>query len=601
MKMQIYKSLKSELNFKPVTLRLLFAAIFILISNCFFAQQKTVADSVEIYLNNNKHLRALEFAKKQSDRYLSEKRFFEFSKMTLRETDVLLTLNDNQKAVKVLLDALKLVQKNNAERSEIVLLDRLGTVYVKLNQLERAKKYYHSAISKARKIKNDSLIGRLAQPLYRIHYNTNSDSASYYLGRTLDYSKKLGTPAALTTTYTNHFAYYHSKGDDITAKKYLDSSLHYARESGSKHKLSIALSNLVYYQMMVQQDYPLAKKTYAEIFALTPNDTTSRDAADIYQNYSYLLEQLNDHKGANEYLNKALGILDATFNEQTSRAIRDLEVRYQIEKVEEEYLQKQKELEENQSKNKKIFAVFIALLILSLILFYFFHQNTKLKQNNKLKDIESRLQQNIINATIDGQENERKKIAAVLHDNISAMLSSAGLQLSAFVAGNPAPSEEIAKTRAILKETHDKVRDLSHELVPVLLSKFGLHYAVQDLCEKNSNAVIKVTCNLQLAEKKRFEDEYEMKVYFIITELINNIIKHSRATDATLILVENDASLTITAIDNGIGFDATKPHISEGFGLTQIRARVSNMKGSLAINSKPNSGTSVKITIPVPA
>src|SRR5690606_17105163 len=141
-------------------------------------------------------------------------------------------------------------------------------------------------------------------------------------------------------------------------------------------------------------------------------------------------------------------ILDATFNEQTSRAIRDLEVRYQINKVEDEYLQKQKELEENQSKNKKIFAVFIALLILSLILFYFFHQNSKLKQNNKLKDIESQLQQNIINATIDGQENERKKIAAVLHDNISAMLSSAGLQLSAFVAGNPAPSEEIAKTRA---------------------------------------------------------------------------------------------------------------------------------------------------------
>src|SRR5690606_36565778 len=140
------------------------------------AQSKVAADSVEFYLNNSQYLHGLEYAKKRSAYYLKQKRYFAFSKMTVRESDVLLTLNDNQKTLKVLLDALKIVEKRNEKTSEIVLMQKLGNVYVKLNQFEHAKKYYYSAITQARKIKNDSLIGRLAQQLYRIHYNTNSDS-----------------------------------------------------------------------------------------------------------------------------------------------------------------------------------------------------------------------------------------------------------------------------------------------------------------------------------------------------------------------------------------------------------------------------------------
>ena len=259
----------------------------------------------------------------------------------------------------------------------------------------------------------------------------------------------------------------------------------------------------------------------------------------------------------------------------------------------------QQQLEEKQSKNRKIFGVFLALLILSLILFYFFHQNTRLKQKNKLKDIESRVQQNIINATIDGQEIERKKIAAVLHDNISAMLSSAGLQLSAFVAGNPQPPDEIRKTREIIRETHDKVRDLSHELVPVLLAKFGLLYALQDLCDKNSNSVMQFNCDSKIPEKRRYDEDFEMKIYFIITELLNNIIKHSGASEANVLISEANEMLTIVIIDNGRGFDTSKPHLNEGFGLTQIRARIVNMNGTFTINSRPKNGTTVHIKIPV--
>ena len=243
--------------------------------------------------------------------------------------------------------------------------------------------------------------------------------------------------------------------------------------------------------------------------------------------------------------------------------------------------------------------VIIIILLFFFFLFYIFSENSKLKQKNKLKDIQNQVHQNIINASINGQELERKKIASFLHDNISALLSSAGLHLSTFTSKNQIISQEILKTKAILEEAHDQVRDLSHELMPTLLARFGLFYALEDLCEKNSNSVIQFNYSIVVPTKTRYNEDFEMKMYFITMELLNNIIKHSRATQANLTIQENNKSLQIIIEDNGIGFDTDKFYIREGFGINQIKARINNKKGTFAILSKINSGTTVAIEVPI--
>ena len=90
-----------------------------------------------------------------------------------------------------------------------------------------------------------------------------------------------------------------------------------------------------------------------------------------------------------------------------------------------------------------------------------------------------------------------------------------------------------------------------------------------------------------------------MKMYFIIMELLNNVIKHSRATQANLYIQENNKSLQIKIEDNGKGFDIDTFYILEGFGINQIRARINNLKGTIIINSKLNSGTTVAIEVPL--
>jgi two-component system NarL family sensor kinase len=271
----------------------------------------------------------------------------------------------------------------------------------------------------------------------------------------------------------------------------------------------------------------------------------------------------------------------------------------EIDKIETTYKIKQNKLIQEQSKNKKIAIIVLFLLLCMIIFFYFFVQNIRLKQKNRLKDIRSKIQENIINASIDGQELERKKIASFLHDNISSLLSSAGLHLNVFTSINKAQPEEINKTKEILEEAHNQIRNLSHELMPSLLVRFGLLYALEDLCEKTSNSRIKISFNSSISIKKRYNEDFEMKLYFIIAELLNNIIKHSGATSADVTIKEVENKLFIVVSDNGNGFMNNRLEITEGFGINQIRARINNMKGEFIINSTLNKGTIVNLKIPI--
>lgn len=254
-----------------------------------------------------------------------------------------------------------------------------------------------------------------------------------------------------------------------------------------------------------------------------------------------------------------------------------------------------------QLRNKRLISLFIVLIILLFFLFYFVYQNNKLKQKIKRKDAKQKILLNVINTGIDSQETEQKKIASFLHDNVNSLLSSAGLHLNVFTAKNNIQSEEIQKAKDILVQAHDLLRDVSHDLVPALLVRFGLIYALEDLCEKNSNSSLHFKFSSSVSTETRYSEKFETKLYFIVSELFSNIIKHSEAKSAQISLHENKNQLTLIIHDDGKGFDAEKLNEIEGFGLNRIRVRIKKLKGNLSIVSRPNenSGTSIKIKVPI--
>lgn len=253
-----------------------------------------------------------------------------------------------------------------------------------------------------------------------------------------------------------------------------------------------------------------------------------------------------------------------------------------------------------QLRNKKIVSLSIVLVVILFFLIYFFYQNNKLKQKIKRKDIKQKILLDVINSGIDTQELERKKIASFLHDNINSLLSTAGMHLNVFTNQNNIKSDEIQKTKAILADVHDLLRDMSHELVPSLLVRFGLIYALEDLCERTSNSNISFEFATTIPTEKRYIEKFEMKLYFITSELFSNIIKHSRAKNACITLKEKNNQFILIIKDDGKGFKTKNMKDAEGFGLNRIRARIKKFKGSFEIISNPAEGTKIKIKIPLP-
>lgn len=331
------------------------------------------------------------------------------------------------------------------------------------------------------------------------------------------------------------------------------------------------------------------------------------DLSYVHQEYSNFLSKNGNYKEAYKNLNKynqlkeEITLEDKAIKAKVAGINLDIdEYKREIDRIGILNKNKEKLFHSEKLRNQKMLSIILSLFAISTILFYFFYQNTKLKQKNKIKNIENKIHQNIINASIDGQENERKKIALFLHDTISASLSSAGMHLNVFLSQySSLLPDEIIKTKFILDETHDKVRDLSHDLLPTLLVRFGLLYALDDLCEKYSNSTLHFEYLNTIPIKKRYTEKFETRIYFIISELLNNIIKHSLADRAEVSLTENDNELIVEINDNGKGFDINKFNFVEGFGLNQIKARINYMNGSFNVKSKINHGTSIKINVPL--
>lgn len=223
---------------------------------------------------------------------------------------------------------------------------------------------------------------------------------------------------------------------------------------------------------------------------------------------------------------------------------------------------------------------------------------TELIQNQKLEKLKSESQARILNAAIDGKESERKDIAETLHDNVSALLSSASLHLQATRKQfNGSTPTEIEKTQQIINEAAEKIRDLSHTLISSVLLKFGLNYAVKEMAEKYTNSQLQISTTI--IGINRYHQNFEIKTYNIIQEVINNIIKHSKAENAFIKITEKDNKIIIVITDDGIGFDKAIIHTNSGIGINQIDARIQIMNGFFQIDSVIEKGTKVTIELPI--
>ncbi|MDF7818561.1 histidine kinase [Runella sp. MFBS21] len=190
-------------------------------------------------------------------------------------------------------------------------------------------------------------------------------------------------------------------------------------------------------------------------------------------------------------------------------------------------------------------------------------------------------------ALLEGQTTERKRVAADLHDALGSTLSSLRWSIGAIDKNKlePKQQEVYQHVQSTIEQAYDQVRLLSHNLLPEELEKQGLWKALEMLIKK-LNRNTPVTFSLQLPDNPaQLNSKTEFELYSICLELINNILKHAHATEASISFTQLNGQFKLTVSDNGKGI--TK-HTPKGKGQHNIDERVQTLGGQRYIISNEN-------------
>jgi signal transduction histidine kinase len=220
-------------------------------------------------------------------------------------------------------------------------------------------------------------------------------------------------------------------------------------------------------------------------------------------------------------------------------------------------------------------------------------------QQQQISSLEKQQQVIALQSMINGQEGERTRIARDLHDGLGGIFSTVKMHFSTLQHEVPELKSNnlYRKSFEMVDGASEELRKIAHNMMPEVLMKMGLVPALQDLCN-NIGAGKQLHINLQAyGMDKRLSASIEVMLFRIIQELINNIIKHSGASETIIQFNRNANNLNITVEDNGNGFDVNEIETKRQAGLQTIRSRVAFLDGRISIDSKTGVGTTVMIDL----
>jgi two-component system NarL family sensor kinase len=538
-----------------------------------------------------------------------------------KKYDHIVQIYNEENYVKALAKILKLEEdpRVNNKNSNLYFISFLkGDIYNKTKNYVRALKYYKKSLVFLKRKNNfdtyrtDIYNKNLAETYLKIgssfHRLFKMDSAKYYYNRVEnlpDFNNDILEFKAMS--FVNLSGIYQQDSTYDLAINYAGKAITIYDENNSKVNKASALNNLgnIYLDL---GKFKAAKEIYNQGISSIKNNQSSkakRYTQDLNYNLAWAMRKLKDYK-AYDYQEISFNMRDTLRNKEFRSAIEQITAENNVYDVKRE--EKDKRL--RQRNTFWIFTVISVIIIISLLYSLSFY---KLKQKNlglKLSQIKLNKEQNIeklkseyqikiLNAAIDGKESERKEIAEILHDSVSALLSSANLHLMAVKARFKEDNIpiEIDKTQKIIKEASVNIRDLSHTLVSSVLLKFGLNFALKDMASKYSNSALHI--EIDIDDSRRYHQNFEIKVHNIIQEFLNNILKHSKAQNAFIKFYEKNNRICFQIFDDGIGFDKTKIFKKDGLGLNQIDARIQIMDGKFLVESAIGEGTTISVELPI--
>lgn len=472
--------------------------------------------------------------------------------------------------------AVELYRKYRAPGKLAIPLQNLSVAYQSMQQPEQATPLLKEALSISRKYHNeyDELNTLINLVDLMVHQNKKEDLRPY-IDRILFLGRAMKVDEAICDGLLDLSRYYMRRNKLTEARKYADSALHIAQQTGTsemKRESFLALSHIAY-------------------------------AAHQYDTALKHEEQINL---AQEAITTA-GINHSVIEFQTKYETAKKEVRIK-------QLQTQQALQKVSIQRKRI-SLIIALGIIALLLvtglFYYRNHQRKQKlsltqqqlQQQKIVTLEKEKQLMATQAVLQGQEEERSRLAKDLHDGLGGILSSTKYSLNNMKENLVISSENadaFERTMAMLDQSISELRRVAHNMMPESLINQSLGEALKDFCHQITiNSAVRIEYQDFGMETTQLSNTIKVTVYRVVQELINNIMRHAQASSALIQLIVKGNTLNLTVEDNGNGFDTNQLKNAVGIGYRNIQNRINFLKGSIDVRSKEDEGTSIYLQIPI--
>lgn len=318
----------------------------------------------------------------------------------------------------------------------------------------------------------------------------------------------------------------------------------------------------------------------------------------IYSGLAANYEAAKDYEKASAIYKKVNDLKDSMYADANPKAVAEMQAKYETEKKERII-----EHQRNRIAQQNILFIGLGLLLILLVwLGWALYKRYKLKKETQLQAEIMKQQELSAQAVIKAEEEERKRIARDLHDGVGQMMSAAKMNLSAIEAEIKFNSDQqknsFEKIIELVDDSCKEVRFVSHNMMPNSLMKGSLGYALQDFVDK----LDKNSLNIHLYTEgvnERVNSNIESVLYRVIQECVNNVIKHSNATNLDISVIRDKDGISATIEDNGKGFDVGDREKFDGIGLKNILTRVEYLKGTVEFDTAPGRGTAIGVHVTV--
>jgi signal transduction histidine kinase len=501
------------------------------------------------------------------------------------------------------IEALKIYEELDQERWIAYSLNNIAIIHQNLGNLENSLEYHEKAAGyqiKLSDVYGEAMsYGNIGNVYVKL---MDTARAIQFYNKALVLFRQIKNKEAIAVQLSNLGDIYLAQGETKKALDLLTESLQFRKELGDQKGISSSLIKIGKCYINLRNPVMAKKFLYRGLF-LAKEINVVEEEIEAYLNLAKIYAIQHQLDSAFVFTRRYIDLKDSVYDQRLKQQIVDVQIKYETEKIEQEnaLLQSENQLNEariEQQKTERLLLIFIIISIAGASIFIYYRR--KQKQKAALDAAIIRHNEQRLQAVIDGQEEERRRIARELHDGVGQKL--AGIKINwESISDDLKKSknkEQLDTMAGMLDSAASEVRTISHQMMPKELEQFGLLPAIESLLSNNLGITGKNFEFNHFGFNSRLPQQIELNLFRITQELVSNTIKHADATQLNVQLLKRGDVVVLIFEDNGKGFEVLE-NANFGIGLLNVESRVKSINATLDIESEQGKGTTIRIRTPL--